>query len=31
MIFVTTFSYSTEKRQAVQARFKETGGLPPAA
>ena len=30
MTFVTIFSYPPENRQAVQARFKETGGRPPA-
>jgi hypothetical protein len=30
MLFVTDFTYPAEKREAVQARFKETGGKPPA-
>ncbi len=29
MIFVTTWSYGPENREAIQARFKETGGAPP--
>jgi len=30
MLFHITFAYSTENRDKVHERFKETGGLPPA-
>jgi len=30
MIFVTVWSYAPENRDAIQARFKATGGPPPA-
>ena len=29
MLFVSTWSYPPENREAVQTRFKETGGKPP--
>ena len=30
MLFLSHYTYPPERREAVQARFKETGGLPPA-
>ncbi len=30
MIFVTVYSFPPENRDACQARFKESGGMPPA-
>jgi hypothetical protein len=29
MIYVTTWTFKPEHRDAIQARFKQTGGLPP--